>query len=286
MLQNPLVLIAEDDKQLLKLLELSLKDQYWVIFAEDGLQAIEYVQTESPDLILIDIKMPRLDGWEAIREIRSRGINVPIIVISGFPEFWNELLALELGVKRYLVKPFRVVKLLELIQKELSRSTKEGLQTEPDQPEAALKLYLEGIYRWKNENLEEALRCFQRAHELNPKDPHIASYLGLVLVNSGIHDRGFQLCREALKKKPLDEEVIFNLGQAYLMSSRRNEARLTFLRGARICDDKQRFLGELIRMGIRRKPIIGFLSRDNHLNRWLGKLTYRPGTLRVEETVS
>jgi CheY-like chemotaxis protein len=283
MLQKPLVLVVEDDKQLRELLELSLADQYRLILAEDALKAVEYFQTESPDLILMDIKMPRLNGWEAIREIRSMGINVPIIVITGFSDSWNELLALELGVNRCLWKPFSISKLRELIHKELSMSTKERLETKPDQSKGVRYLYLKGISLWENENLEKALLCFQRAHELNPDDPHIASYLGLVLVNSGIYERGFQLCREALKKKPVDEAAIFNLGQAYLMSSRRNGARLTFLRGARVCDDKQRFLDELTKMGMRRKPIISFLSRDNPLNRWLGKLTYRPGTVPVEQ---
>lgn len=162
----------------------------------------------------------------------------------------------------------------------------EGPPTIRKPPEIARELFGKGISWWNQKKVEKALRCFQRAHELNPLDLHIASYLGLVLVDSGIYNRGFELCRRALREDPSNANLLFNLGQAYLMSSRRNEARLTFLRGAKTCEDQHRFLDVLIKMGVRRKPTIRFLSRDHPFNRWLGKLTYRPETVRVEDITS
>jgi DNA-binding response OmpR family regulator len=283
MQEKALILIAEDDLQLRELLQLSLEDRYRLVLAEDGLQAVEYVKSESPDLILIDIKMPRLNGWDAIREIRSRGIKVPIIVITGFTDSWGEMDASELGVNKYLPKPFNIIELRELINEELARTASESKQSMQRSSEIARELYIEGISWWEKRDAEKALRCFNRAHELNPGDPHITSYLGLLLVHSGDRDEGFRLCRRALKSKAFDEELLFNLGQAYLFSSKRNKARLTFLRGARVCENKRRFLDQLAKIGIRRSPVISFLSRDNLLNRWLGKLTYRPGTFPAED---
>jgi Flp pilus assembly protein TadD len=155
----------------------------------------------------------------------------------------------------------------------------EDLRIEVKHREIARELYGEGIRSWKHKKTEKALRSLQRAHELNPENPHIASYLGLILVHSGIKDRGFQLCRSAIAKRPYDEITLFNLGQAYLLSSRRNEARLAFIRGAKACDNSEPFIEELKKMGIRRKPPLRFLSRDHPLNRWLGRVTYRPSTV-------
>jgi tetratricopeptide (TPR) repeat protein len=163
---------------------------------------------------------------------------------------------------------------------------KEGFPTQPTPPEIAHELFVQGISWWTQKKVEKALRCFQRAHELKPEDPHIASYLGLVLVDSGIYNRGFELCRAPLRKKPSDADLLFNLGQAYLLASRRKEARLTFLRGAKLSDHNHRFIDALIKMGIRRKPTISFLPRDHPFNRWFGKLTYRPGTVRIEDIAS
>jgi tetratricopeptide (TPR) repeat protein len=162
-------------------------------------------------------------------------------------------------------------------------NTNEGAPIQPQPSEVARELFVKGVSWWNRKKVDKALRCFQRAHELNPEDPHIASYLGLVLVDSRIYARGFELCRGALRKNSSNADLLFNLGQAYLLSSRRKEARLAFLRGAKVCEDKHRFMDALIKMGIRRKPTVGFLSRDHPFNRWLGKLTYRPGTVRFED---
>jgi tetratricopeptide (TPR) repeat protein len=161
--------------------------------------------------------------------------------------------------------------------------TNDDSPVKPQSSEIANELFLKGISWWDQRKVEKALRCLQRAHELNPEEPRIASYLGLVLIDSGIYDRGFELCRGALRKNPSNADLLFNLGQAYLLSSRRNEARMTFLRGTKVCEDKHRFSDALINMGMRRKPTIRFLSRDHPFNRWLGKLTYRPGTARFED---
>jgi tetratricopeptide (TPR) repeat protein len=161
-------------------------------------------------------------------------------------------------------------------------NTIEGSQNRLQASEVARELFVKGISWWSQKKVEKALRCFQRAHELKPEDPHIASYLGLVLVDSGIYNRGFELCRAALRKNPSDADLLFNLGQAYLLASRRKEARLTFLRGAKLSGDNHRFIDALIKMGIRRKPTLQFLSRDHLLNHWLGKLTYRPETVSIE----
>ena len=149
--------------------------------------------------------------------------------------------------------------------------------------EAAKDLFVQGLVVWRQKKVEKALGCLQRAYELNPTDPSIASFLGVVLVRAGIRDRGFQLCRQALKRSPFNEHLLFNLGQAYLFAGKRLEARKTLLLGAKACTNSRRFVDVLLQMGVRRKPVISFLSRNHSINRWLGKLTYRPETVRIED---
>ncbi len=144
-------------------------------------------------------------------------------------------------------------------------------------------LYLEGIEWWNKGKYDKALVCFQRAHELAPHNPFIMSYLGLARVKMNAVEEGVELCKEALKKKPFNEDLIYNLGQACRLGGMRQEARKAFLMGAKVSDSPGRFLQALKEMGVRRKPIIPFLPREHFLNRWLGKLTYKPGRFKIED---
>lgn len=118
MSKEPLVLVADDDQHLAEFFQMALGKEWRVVLAEDGLQAVECARSESPDLILMDINMPRLNGWEAIREIRAMGIGVPIVVMTGFRDLSDELRAQELGVVECLYKPFNILRLREQIHRQ------------------------------------------------------------------------------------------------------------------------------------------------------------------------
>jgi CheY-like chemotaxis protein len=117
--QKPLLLIADDDQGIRNVLKLAFEGDFRCRLAKDGRQAVEFARIENPDLILMDILMPRLTGWEAIREIRSIGLNTPIIVMTGFSHTWREADARELGVTEYLVKPFCLHHLKDLIARKI-----------------------------------------------------------------------------------------------------------------------------------------------------------------------
>jgi tetratricopeptide (TPR) repeat protein len=144
-------------------------------------------------------------------------------------------------------------------------------------------LFLEGLSCWKEGIYSGALTFFQRALDQKPDDPVISSYMGMTLVKEGLTDRGVQLCEDAWRKKPLDRDLILNLGRACLWAGKRQQARKMFIRGAKVCRNSRPFVDELVKMGMRRKPIIPFFSRDNWLNIWLGKKTYRPGIVQVHD---
>jgi CheY-like chemotaxis protein len=116
MSRKPLILIAEDDDKYREILESALQDHYRLLFAKDGLQTIEQVQSQSPDLIVMASHMPKLNGWQTIREIRAVRKKVPIIVLAGYPDPYDKSKAERLGVVDCLSKPFDVVYLHRLIR--------------------------------------------------------------------------------------------------------------------------------------------------------------------------
>ncbi len=100
------ILIVDDDKNICELLRLYLeKDGFSTIVANDGGEALHYAQINNPDLILLDIMMPVLDGWQVCREIRKNS-NVPIIMLTAKGETFDKVLGLELGADDYVTKPF------------------------------------------------------------------------------------------------------------------------------------------------------------------------------------
>jgi tetratricopeptide (TPR) repeat protein len=160
---------------------------------------------------------------------------------------------------------------------------KDAPSSSEDRKEAAKRKFVKGLSRLKEKDYDRAADCLQQANELFPENPFIASYLGLALVLIGMPERGIDLCEESRRKNPYHEDLLFNLGQAHRYAGNRSEARKAFLLGAKGCLDTQRFIEALREMGVRRKPVISFLSRDNILNRWLGRLTYKPGQFRLED---
>lgn len=100
------ILIVDDDVNICELLRLYLeKEGYETAIAHDGETAVEAFENDGFDLVLLDVMMPRVDGWEACRRIRAKG-NVPIIMLTAKGETFDNVLGLELAQTDYIVKPF------------------------------------------------------------------------------------------------------------------------------------------------------------------------------------
>ena len=100
------VLIADDNQKLLNILKTAaLGEGYNVVLAEDGLAALDAFETHIPDIVLLDVMMPKLDGFQVCREIRKKS-DVPIIMITARGEDFEKILGLEIGADDYIVKPF------------------------------------------------------------------------------------------------------------------------------------------------------------------------------------
>lgn len=119
---NEKIMIVDDDVNICELIRLYLeKEKYSTVIVNDGLDAVNSFAEVKPDLILLDVMLPGLDGWQVCRKIRSVS-NVPIIMLSAKGETFDKVLGLELGADDYIVKPFETKEVLARIKAVLRRS--------------------------------------------------------------------------------------------------------------------------------------------------------------------
>ncbi len=117
------ILIVDDDTNICELLRLYIeKDGFSVIIANDGATAVKMFREQQPDLMLLDIMLPKLDGWQVCREIRKTS-DKPIIMLTAKGETFDKVLGLELGADDYIVKPFDTKEVVARIKAVLRRST-------------------------------------------------------------------------------------------------------------------------------------------------------------------
>ena len=116
------ILVVDDDLNICELLRLYLtKDGYNVVVANDGQSAVSMFQEENPSLVLLDVMLPKLDGWQVCREIRKFS-ETPIIMLTAKGEVFDRVLGLELGADDYVVKPFDTKEIVARIKAVLRRS--------------------------------------------------------------------------------------------------------------------------------------------------------------------
>ena len=136
------ILIVDDEKMIINLLTHNLtKEGYNVVEAKDGVEAIEKAKSEKPDLILLDIMLPRLDGLTVCKRIKNM-MNVPILMVTAKDEELDKIVGLELGADDYITKPFSVRELLARVKANLRRADvmlNSPKEEEPEQEESASK---------------------------------------------------------------------------------------------------------------------------------------------------
>ncbi|SEM39423.1 response regulator transcription factor [Streptacidiphilus jiangxiensis] len=117
------VLVVDDEPALRDALESSLAfEGYEVLTASDGLEALDAVAAEQPDLVLLDIMMPRMDGLTAVRRLRGRGDTVPVLMLTARDAVGDRVTGLDVGADDYLAKPFELDELLARVRALLRRS--------------------------------------------------------------------------------------------------------------------------------------------------------------------
>ncbi|SKA83611.1 two component transcriptional regulator, winged helix family [Pseudomonas extremaustralis] len=121
-----LVLIAEDEPEIADILTAYLKRAgFRTAHAQDGRRALELHQLLKPDLVLLDVMMPKLDGWMVLAELRHRGLT-PVIMLTAHDQDMDKLMGLRIGADDYIVKPFNPAEVIARIQAVLRRCSDQG----------------------------------------------------------------------------------------------------------------------------------------------------------------
>lgn len=116
------VLVVEDDPSIALGLRINLESEgYEVLTAEDGERGLQLARTENPDLIILDVMLPRRNGLEVLHDLRSEGRSVPIIILSAKAAEMDKVAGLELGAEDYVAKPFSLAELLARVRGALRR---------------------------------------------------------------------------------------------------------------------------------------------------------------------
>jgi DNA-binding response OmpR family regulator len=123
----PRILVVDDEPEIVRGLEDNLRfEGYQILTATNGADGLALAASQAPDLVILDIMMPKLSGWEVARELRRRGLDVPVIMLTARGEEVDRVLGLELGADDYVVKPFSPREVVARVRAVLRRSTQPG----------------------------------------------------------------------------------------------------------------------------------------------------------------
>lgn len=168
---RPTILIVDDMKENIVFLSRLLKDQADIIFAADGKSALEKAASQQPTLILLDISMPEMDGFEVLKQLKASSLtaDIPVIFVTGIPDTDTEEKGLNMGAIDYITKPFApsVVKARVRNQLRLYRLNHELITTNAELTRMAMTDPLTGIFNrrhFMNATVNELQRFHRNSH--------------------------------------------------------------------------------------------------------------------------
>jgi two-component system OmpR family response regulator len=180
------VLVVEDDANLLETLKYNLrKEGYDVVTASDGEQAIEVARREKPNLLILDIMLPRISGFEVCRILRKE-MTVPILMLTAKADETDKIVGLEIGADDYMTKPFSMRELIARVRAMLRRT--KMAETPPTGESASLK-----IGNLKVDISRHQASLSGAVLELSPKEFDLLAFLA--------KNRGLVFSREQLLEK-------------------------------------------------------------------------------------
>jgi DNA-binding response OmpR family regulator len=224
------ILVADDIKQNVKLLRVILtSSDYDVIEAYDGEEALEKAKTENPDLILLDIMMPKLTGYEVCRKLRADTMtkNIPIVMITALHEMDDRIKGIEAGADDFISKPFNKAELLARVKSLLRMRQSPAKKEEAMILDTVLSGLAEGVVvtdgQWKIKNMNQSAQELLNIHETDTKDMNLLAHLSQMnlsipldtLINTREKAMDFQIlssntqhpsCSSARMTKIVDEQ--------------------------------------------------------------------------------
>ena len=168
MMTKTRILLVDDDPNIRQLVNLYLeKEGFEVVMADRGDAAVKLLRQSPPNLMLLDVMLPGMDGWQVLREARKTS-NVPIIMLTAKDETFDKVLGLELGADDYIAKPFDMKELVARIKAVIRR------YQAPEAPEAGKELNFPGL----TVNISQyTVRYMDKELEMPPKELELLNFL-------------------------------------------------------------------------------------------------------------
>ena len=186
------ILIADDESEIRDVLRLYFeKDGYEIVEAADGMETMEKLRKENPDLVILDVMMPGLDGYRVLRNIRENN-NIPVIMLSAKDTDADKILGLDLGADDYITKPFGPLEAVARVNSNIRRfySLGTGRNTDKDKEVKELtvqdlRLDLESCLLYRGDEMIELTSVEFRIMKLFMEEP------GKVFTKQQIYERGW-----------------------------------------------------------------------------------------------
>ncbi len=159
------ILIVDDEKSIVDILKFNLKrDGYTVLEAYDGQEGYDMALSQKPDLILLDVMLPKMDGFEVCKKLREH-LSTPIIMLTARIEEIDKVLGLELGADDYITKPFSIRELMARVKANLRRTVPEGITSSNERTLVYQSLTID-VERYEAKKNGEVLDLTLREFEL------------------------------------------------------------------------------------------------------------------------
>ncbi len=194
------ILVVDDEQHIREVIDFALKQNgFNVIHASDGREALDSVNNQSPELIVLDILMPELSGTDVCREIRKTS-NIPIVFLSSKDEELDKILGLELGGDDYLTKPFSPRELVARIKAVLRRVTPDGSANNTPLQHGSLQMDIERHQvHWNSQPITLTVTEFGMLRTLLSRPGHVFS-------RDTLMDNGYEL-HKVVSDRTIDSHI-------------------------------------------------------------------------------
>ncbi len=157
------VLIVEDEKSIVDILQYNLKKEYNILTANDGEAGLDMALKENPDILLLDLMLPKLDGFEVCRILREKGNKAPVIILTAREGEDDKVKGLELGADDYITKPFTIREVMARVKANIRRTAMEQGAGDVLTAAGGLRIHLDSYQVFKH---DKPLELTQREYDL------------------------------------------------------------------------------------------------------------------------
>jgi CheY-like chemotaxis protein len=238
------VLVVDDEDEIRLLITRVLKEKgYDVISASRGLEAIRMVQTQNPDMLVLDAMLPEVHGFDICKKIKSsrRYGHIPVIMISAIYRGWRYAKDLQesYGVDDFLEKPFKLAELVERVEQLFRRSETQARPKQDGLSQEAERILAAGIAAYRGGRIDDAIDLLRSGIGIDPLAAKLHYHLALLLGKKGLNYQAIRALENSLELAPDDFAALKNLAVLYQKSGFRFKAIETWERALGHCPDEE-----------------------------------------------